>query len=400
MMTNDKSLSRDALFNDRTELMTPRQKNAYRIMQGVNHFINLALEGHREISTGKCRVMLYSEFLLELAKGFLKTQQIRDKCLSESETDTDISLAVHDDFIRIALYANNAIKNIIRDPSRQVTKVEVKQPASRVAAFTAKTMQWMSVRSGRNIAEKIAPENKILTTKTVFSVDTKENRELMYLYRNLARIVASRFSKTKCFHCSKWDSCGQGWLGDIKKMLSAFTRLKTEELGHVKAEKHVSQNNKLMCDLNYKIIWDATLMLTKVEENIKAQFDSVRERFAKLLYWLMLGLCLRYKGAKLLDRAGALYDDQGVLSFRGAKEEDDGTTDSDKIVFVSETNDLLREYVFSRNGTEVYVECRFPGEKKTDALVFDCGAVFDELLAAETDVGITEEETGEEKQCL
>ena len=380
-MINKDSLSRDKLFHDRTEEMTPLQKREYEIMQCINHFVNLATEGHRVLSTGACEVMLYSEFLLALSNGFEKTQKNRERCLSEEEIGKGCTLAVYDEFIRIAKYANNAIKNILRNPSRQIKKVEVKQQASRVAGFTSKTMRWMSTRSGRNIAEKIAPENKILTTKTVFSVDTKENRALMYLYKNLAQIVASRFSKTKCFDCNERSFCEQEWLDDMKKMLAAFSRLKMEELGEVKAEKQAMQNNKLMYDLNYKIIWDATVMLTRVEEDIKEQFDKVRRRFTKLMYWLMIGACLQCKNAKLFDRAGAISDKNGILSFQTGDVSDDIETDLDKIAVVSETNDLLREYTFYRSGTLIKIDCLFADGAKGQPFELDTDIYFNDLTA-------------------
>ena len=374
------NLSRDTLFNNRKEKMTPVQKELYDLMAAINHFINCALRGHRELSTGKGLSMLYSDFLLSLADEFKKTMQARGDCCLKGEGETKEEIAVFDDFFRIAEFAFPAIKTIIQNPSRQIKKVEVKLPAARVAAFTGRTMQWMAKRPGRTVAEKISPENKIMTTRTVFSVDTKENRELMYLYKNLYNIITSRLNGTRCEKCNNHDICGREWVADMQKMIAAYSRLKTDELGEIKAEKQATQNNKLMCDLQYKIVWDAVVMLSRVEEDIEQQFERVKNRFAQLLYWLVLASALTDRRANIYDYVGKVTDENGELTFKNVDHTFSQVIDT--VIFANENAEFQYSLQFNCNGGRIWVN-RLGLQGEQDC-VFDMD-VFDFFTSAGLD---------------
>jgi len=361
------ALSKDTLFHDRKENMEPWQREQYELMQGINHFINCALHGHKELSSGNCLTMPYSEFLSCLTAEFEKTIRLREDCIFNSKQEESTEIAVFDDFLKIADFAYAAIKNIVQNPNRQIKKVEVKLPAARAASFTSKTMQWMSKRPGRTVAEKISPENKILTSKTVFSVDTKENRELMYLYKHLYEIVSTRLSATKCFLCSNQSTCLRDWVGNMKKMISAYSRIKSDELGEIRAEKQATQNNKLMCDINYKMIWDAVNMLSHVEENIIQQFNNVPDRLARLVYWLLLGSALKDGRAKIYDYIGTVEDKEGEIFFKISA--DGKQADSDKIIIVNENEEFQYSLEFYCAGTTVRVIC--PENSEEEKLIIN-----------------------------
>ena len=121
----NKDLPRDVLFHDRTEDMAPWQKTQYRIMQGINHVVNVAMDGHRELSTGKCLKMQYSDFLSLITDAFDETLVDGRRCLANETDDKNAALALYEDFIRIAEFANKAIKNIVNNPSREIKKIEV-----------------------------------------------------------------------------------------------------------------------------------------------------------------------------------------------------------------------------------------------------------------------------------
>lgn len=346
-------LSRDTLFNNRKEKMTPVQKELYGLMAVINHFINCALQGHRELSTGKGLTMLYSDFLLALSDEFKKTMQARGSCCLNGEGETIAEITVFDDFFRIAEFAFPAIKAIIQNPNREIKKVEVKLPAAKVAAFTGKTMRWMANRPGRTVAEKISPENKIMTTKTVLSVDTKENKEMMYLYKNLYNIISSRLTGTRCETCNNQAICGREWVADMQKMISSYSRVKKEELGEIRAEKQAVQNNKLMCDLHYKIIWDAVVMLSHVEEDIQKQFERVKNRFAQLLYWLLLASALTDRRAKIYDYVGKVVDENGELTFKNVAHTSSQVVDT--VLFANENAEFQYSLQFNCKGGRIWV---------------------------------------------
>ena len=350
MKTDRSEVTRDTLLNDRTEKMSAETLFRYRLMQGINHILNTALEGKRSRSSWECVGVQYSEFVRAVARAFGDMVSQAEQC---SPDGSEAPIAVYDEFVGIAKFVLPALKCIVRQPSRRLMKVEVKLPASRAPGFTSKTMRWMSTRPGRTVAEKISPENKVMTTRTVFSVDTKENREVMYLYKHLRTIIASRLSKTKCDKCTD-RVCGREWVGEMKKLLVTYSQLKTDELGTVKPEKQAFQNNKLMCDLNYKTIWDGVKKLVDIEENIKAEFDHVYERLAQVYYWALVGQALGDRRARIFNDYGRLSDKNGMLSFVRS-EDSTGKANADAVMFFDENAEFEFALKFELDGALVKV---------------------------------------------
>lgn len=296
-------LTRDMLLDP--EKMPEDMRVRYGLVRQVDHLINSAIEKNRDFAKGHCVTLQYSRFIEQLYSAYSQTKQKRD-C---GQT------ALFDGLLLIAEYAYTAVKNIVNNPSRVIAKVEVKMPVSRAADFGNKTMRWLACRPGRDIAEKISPTNKVLTTKTVFSVDTKENRELMFLVKRLNEIISSKFSVTACATCNKQFDCRE-WAGHMKRLAAMYSHLKTDELGAVACEKQAVQNNKLMCDLNYKIVWDAVKMLSEVERVAESKINRFYLRFAQLTYWLIVGRIMRDRRAVLCDCIGKVEEDNGCVVFR------------------------------------------------------------------------------------
>lgn len=297
------NFTRDILLCNRTDKLSEIQRIRYELLRNIDHIVNSAIADKREISTGHCNVLQYSEFISLIYSAYNDTVNKRSSCCAQHA-----NFVLFDGLMRIADYAYVAIKNIVNNPSKTIAKVDVKVLASRATGFGNKTMRWLSERPGLIITEKIAPENKVLTTKTVFTLDTKENREFMYLYKRLHEIVSTRLVDSACAECNRQHECGREWLSHMKNLMSTYSRLRTSELGEVKGEKQAVQNNKLMCDLHYKIIWDAVRMISHSEENAQKEYDTLYERLAQLAYWILLGRIMADERTLLHDCIGRVVD--------------------------------------------------------------------------------------------
>ena len=174
---SDSILTKDILFHNQIDKMSEEQKFKYSAMLKINHILNCALEDDRERSSGKCYVMQYSDFLNKVREAFEDIIEQSSLCQN--------NIVIFDDFIRIADYGYAAIKEIVNKPSTHLEKETCKVHVQKATGMGIKTMKWMAERPGRTVQEKVSPQNKVLTTKTVFSADTKENREFMYMYKIL-----------------------------------------------------------------------------------------------------------------------------------------------------------------------------------------------------------------------
>lgn len=345
--------TRDILVSNGANKLPIEQRVRYELIRNVEHIVNSALVGKREISTGRCTTLQYSEFIELVYGAYVSSAGEMNECCADGG-----KLVLLDNLMRIADFAYAAIKNIVNNPSRTIKKVEVKVPSSRAKNFGSQTTRWLSGRPGLTIAEKLAPDNKILTTKTVFTVDTKENREFMYLYKRVNEIVGTRFVGTECAQCVKYHDCGRGWVSRMKKLSAAYSRLKTAELGEVKGEKQAVQNNKLMCDMNYKMIWDAVKELSHIEDNIEKENATLYERFAQVVYWALLGRITADKRAAIVDCIGAVSDgyeseEDGVMRFIDAETGEPHL--KDVIIFKDENEKYVKTLITKLNGTLIEI---------------------------------------------
>lgn len=371
-MNEDVILSKDALFHNRTDNMTLVQQCKFDAMLFINHIINCALTDDRERSSGKCIDMQYTYFLERIKHSFETT-------IHQNEVCHDI--IVFDDFIRIADYCYVALKEIVASPSTHIEKMDTKMLANRAHGFGTKTMRWLSQRPGRTIDEKISPENKVLTTKTVFSADTKENREFMYLYNILHEAIIDRVQGTNCQYCTQNHNCGYyDWVRKVQRILSMNSKIATSDLASVKPIKQSYQNNKLMCDKNYKIVWDAVKMLSDLEDKISEDYNSnLSSRLAVIVYWVLLAKMLSMPYAKVTDSIGTVHDENGELWFGDSERR--GFKDT---VIVSNASGQLQTILqLSLTGSKIEI-------RKKNVVVFDFDVEqyfknIDEIIAVETE---------------
>lgn len=345
---SDSILTKDILFHNKIDKMSDLQKYKYSAMLKINHIINCALEDDRERSSGKCYVMQFSKFLEKIGKAFDDTIVQTDSCQN--------NIIIFDDFIRIAEYAYAAIKEIVNGPSLQLEKVACKVPVQKATGMGIKTMKWIAERPGRTVQEKVSPQNKVLTSKTVFSADTKENREFMYMHKILHEAILARVTNSECRSCKNKDCKYYNWIIKINKLFSLPSKIRKTELKNVKPIKQSTQNNKLMCDKNYRIIWNAVKMLSDVEDKIEVDFnDTLESRFSMVVYWVILSRLISYDNVMVYDFVGRFYDKGGIIGFGDENGKKKKIYDEHTIIIKKENNEFAGEFVLKIDDTDISI---------------------------------------------
>lgn len=367
---------REFLLHNRMDLLTEDQCIWWDALVRLSDVISLTMQGNIQRTTGAYLEMLFTDFLDKLY-DVLHTQRL---CGKEF---------IFDDFINIAVFSVSALKHIVASPSTHIVKNAEKVHVSSLHQTGSKTMQWMAKRPGRSVQEKIAPQNKVMTNVTHFSTDTKENRESIYLYGILHDIVRDRVRDTNCLRCEHASECGVP-TKDIRDLLGLHAKIRHGDLADVRAEKQSLQNNKLMCDVNYKMVWDGVKQLSRIEENLFDDWSHLKERYLQLGFWAVLTTILHETDTEIIDCYGVLTDEKGLLSFRNT----DGETLNNSVTIYPAVR-AWEPFLLELSETELSLY----GNSPYEGLLFLDLASIDLPEKAEDNSALTDEENGEtEKQ--
>lgn len=298
------------LLTNRLENFTKEQLRRYKLLTLRESMVNVAAGRFVGLLKDGCQKMYLSEFLDSMYEGI--EPYLDGKCSG---------MLLLDDFIFIASVASKALKNIVAHPSTRLIKVEEHVKYYKVTNTGTKTMQWLAHRPGATIAEKIAPKNKVLTVSTRFTADTKENEASMYLYGVIYSILASRLFKSECKACDNKTCSHKKLFEELENLYALKNVIRRGELGNVPGVRHSIQNNKLMCDTNYKTVWDCNLRISRMESGLRAEWESLDENLYTDLYYCILAIILHCTDVKLYDVAGRInFADDGKVTFSNAEE--------------------------------------------------------------------------------
>lgn len=307
------------LMHNRTKNLSDEQQRRFETMVRLSDLLNLTMAEDVIRTTGKYGEMLFTDFL--------------EKLYHTTQNANDCKHQLHmDDFVRIARFSVPALKHIILNPSTHILKTTEKVHVSKMKQTTSTTMRWLAKKPGRSIPEKIAPQDKVLTKVTHFSANTKENRETLYLYGILYDVIQERILDSKCSTCSRAEECGED-IKELYDLVSLRSKIRHGVLSDVPAIKQVYQNNKLMCDKYYKMVWDAVGQIAAVEEKLQSDWKNLGNRYLQVAFWIILSTILHEYDTVIYDYKGALHDEKGYLWFG----DDSGPSDSDMIVTLYQT---------------------------------------------------------------
>ena len=251
-----------------------------------------------------------------------------------------------DEFVQVAYLAEKALKYIVNKPSTKIIKVDAKVQANKLKNSSLKTMSYLAKRSGQTIKEKIAPDNKVLTTLTRFSVDTAENRQSMYLFDSLYNVLECKFENSPCKNCKRKERECCKVADKIRGLLHLKNEIRKSELSEVRKEKQRIQNNKLMCDKYYKLVWDSTKLLDSVENKLIGIWQFLKERYDTLVLWFVIAKMMSYSNVKIVDRIEGI-NDKDDISFEG----------SQNITLIVDEVSQIKELTFEKQKTKYVCKC-------------------------------------------
>lgn len=319
----------DYLLSNKMEKLSKEQLLWSELLTLHESIINSAIKDYVGLEKDNCQEMYFSVFLDSL---YYEIQPyLFGKCKNKF---------LFDDFIFVASVAGKAIKAIVTNPSTRIIKVDEQKKYNKITNVGIKTMQWLAKRQGGTIREKISPQNKVLTVSTKFTVDTKENEASMYLYNIIYRIIASRLFGSECKRCETKNCKNKRLLEEMLKIYSLNTGIMQSELHSIPKIRHSVQNNKLMCDKYYKVIWDCNTKISRMEKGLKIEWDNLLEILYADIYYCVLAILMHDPSYKYVDTIGRIMiDDKGRLLF----------SNSEKFKFILSNNGLKELRILLHN---------------------------------------------------
>lgn len=291
----------EVLINGRIDEMYDEQKIHYGILMKVCDFFNSALIKFYDSTINQYEKIPISKLCRSLNDGIFKALSCNNYIIA-------------DEVMNVLNVCDGAIRNIVSNPNSMLIKEDKKVYISDLRGFSSKTTEWLAKRTGRTVQEKIMPENKILTKKTRFTEKTLENEVTLSLYYFLYDIISERVKKSSCAECDKGLSCRRNYETAIS-FLNLLSKIKRGDLSEVVPKRHISPNNKLLCDKNYSAVWKSQARLNDYEESIENKWNNLFEEFKQMIFWFVVGIVFKVDSVFVDDKTGVFIDGDNKFGF-------------------------------------------------------------------------------------
>ena len=192
-----------------------------------------------------------------------------------------------DNFLQIVEYTLSSLEKIAKNPKRELLKVSELQPINEIRSTDYKTMIWLGNKPGKTLAEKIGVRGKILAPKNKYSIDKKENRVVVYYFKEAYKILEERYKR--------YIENSVDIPENLQRIYERFYRIKREminnELFFLDRPIDFSPNNTLIDHRDYSVINKGLKYLKEYKENLsydESKLLTIAKNivFFKLCYYI------------------------------------------------------------------------------------------------------------------
>ena len=185
-----------------------------------------------------------------------------------------------DNFLQIVEYTLSPLEKIVKNPKRELLKISELQSINEIRSTDYKTMIWLGNKPGKTLAEKIGVKGKILAPKNKYSVDKKENRVVVYYFKEAYRILEERYKR--------YIENSVDIPENLQRIYERFYRIKREminnELFSLDRPIDFSPNNTLIDHRDYSVVNRGLKHLKKYLEKLDYSEDILLELAKKIVF--------------------------------------------------------------------------------------------------------------------
>ena len=202
-----------------------------------------------------------------------------------------------DNFLQIVEYTLSSLEKIAKNPKKELLKVSELQPITEIRSTDYKTMIWLGNKPGKTLAEKIGVKGKILAPKNKYSIDKKENRVVVYYFKEAYRILEERYKR--------YIENSVDIPENLKRIYERFYRIKREminnELFSLDRPIDFSPNNTLIDHRDYSVVNRGLKYLKKYLEKLNYNEDVLLELAKKIVFLKISYFIARLKKIDIFD---------------------------------------------------------------------------------------------------
>lgn len=220
-----------------------------------------------------------------------------------------------DNFLQIIEYTLSSLEKIAKNPKRELLKVSELQPINEIRSTDYKTMIWLGNKSGKTLAEKIGVRGKILAPKNKYSVDKKENRVVVYYFKEAYKILEERYKR--------YIENSVDIPENLQRIYERFYRIKRDminnELFSLDRPIDFSPNNTLIDHRDYSVVNRGLKYLKKYLEKLDYSENILLELAKKIVFLKLSYFIARLDNIDIFDEIfnieEFLNEDEKEISF-------------------------------------------------------------------------------------
>ena len=202
-----------------------------------------------------------------------------------------------DNFLQIVEYTLSSLEKIAKNPKKELLKVSELQPISEIRSTDYKTMIWLGNKPGKTLAEKIGVKGKILAPKNKYSIDKKENRVVVYYFKEAYGILEERYKR--------YIENSVDIPENLQRIYERFYRIKREminnELFSLDRPIDFSPNNTLIDHRDYSVVNRGLKYLKKYLEKLDYSEELLLELAKKIVFLKLSYFIARLKNIDIFD---------------------------------------------------------------------------------------------------
>ncbi len=220
-----------------------------------------------------------------------------------------------DNFLQIIEYTLSSLEKIAKNPKRELLKVSELQPINEIRSTDYKTMIWLGNKPGKTLAEKIGVRGKILAPKNKYSVDKKENRVVVYYFKEAYKILEERYKR--------YVENSVNIPENLQRIYERFYRIKRDminnELFSLDRPIDFSPNNTLIDHRDYSVVNRGLKYLKKYLESLNYNEDILLKLAKKIVFLKLSYFIARLDNIDIFDEIlnieEFLNEDEKEISF-------------------------------------------------------------------------------------